>query len=108
MSTVILLDFPNLLHERFLQTDLGQLHQSIPFNSMAATIPLPKQQQSGKGCKPWFKVEGGIGLLVLKHYLKLSDADLIQRINTDWAMQHFCGISLKPTVIKLRHYTALL
>ena len=97
MSTVILLDFPNLLHERFLQTDLGQLHQSIPFKAMASTIPLPKQQQSGKGCKPWFKVEGGIGLLVLKHYLKLSDADLIQRINTDWAMQHFCGISLKPT-----------
>ena len=43
MSKVILLDFPNLLNERFLQTDLGQLCQSIPFNSMAATIPLPKQ-----------------------------------------------------------------
>lgn len=101
MSKVILLDFPNLLNERFLQTDLGQLYQSIPFNSMAATIPLPKHQQSGKGCKPWFSVEGGIGLLVLKHYLKLSDADLIQRINTDWAMQQFCGLSLKPTdVIK--------
>ena len=97
MSKVILLDFPNLLNERFLQTDLGQLYLSIPFKSMAATIPLPKQQQSGKGCKPWFSVEGGIGLLILKHYLKLSDADLIQRINTDWAMQQFCGIHLKPT-----------
>jgi len=60
---------------------------------------LSKHQQSGKGCKPWFSVEGGIGLLVLKHYLKLSDADLIQRINTDWAMQQFCGISLKQTEV---------
>lgn len=99
MSTVILLDFPCLLHQRFLQTDLGQLYSSIPFNEMAATIPLPKQQRSGKGCKPWFSVAGGIGLLVLKHYLKLSDADLIHRINTDWAMQQFCGISLKPTEV---------
>ena len=97
MSKVILLDFPCLLSQRFLQTDLGQLYQSIPFKEMAATIPLPKQELSGKGCKPWFTVQGGIGLLVLKHYLKLSDEDLIHRINTDWAMQQFCGILLNAT-----------
>lgn len=32
----------------------------------------------------------------LKHYLCLSDELLIQRLNTDWSMQYFCGIQLKP------------
>ncbi|MGC4231864.1 MAG: transposase [Niabella sp.] len=32
----------------------------------------------------------------LKHYPELSDVMLIERINTDWSMQYFCGIQLKP------------
>jgi transposase, IS5 family len=99
MAKIILFDFPCLLDKRFLSTDLGELYQSIPIKQMASTIPLPKQEKSGKGCKPWFNVEGGIGLLILKHHLKLSDADLIKRINTDWAMQQFCGIQLKPNEV---------
>lgn len=34
--------------------------------------------------------------MFLKHYLGLSDELLIQRINTDWCLQYFCGIRLKP------------
>jgi hypothetical protein len=41
-------------------------------------------------------VKGGIALMFLKHYLCLSDALLIERINTDWCLQYFCGIQLKP------------
>jgi hypothetical protein len=67
-----------------LQTDLVQLYQSIPFNALVNHIPLPPQQKSGKGCKPWLSVAGGFGLQVLKNYLQLSDEMLIQRINTDW------------------------
>ncbi len=52
MSKVLLLDFPHLLEEKFLQTDLGQLYQSIPFAALVKNIPLPPQQKSGKGCKP--------------------------------------------------------
>ncbi|MBP6432330.1 MAG: transposase [Ferruginibacter sp.] len=37
--------------------------------------------------------------MVLKHYLQLSDEMLIERINTDWSMQRFCGISLKPNEV---------
>ncbi len=96
MSKVLLFDYPQLLCERFLQTDVGQLYQSIPFDALAATIPLPKHQRSGKGCKPWFDLRGGIALQFLKHYLGLSDALLIERINTDWSLQYFCGIQLKP------------
>lgn len=85
-----------MLHKNFVQTDLGELYQSIPFESFAETIPVPAFAKSNLGRKPWFDVKGGIGLLILKHYTGLSDALLIERINTDWAMQLFCGIQLKP------------
>lgn len=90
--------FPHelLLHQRFLQTDVGQLYLAIPFDQLASEIPSPKRGISGKGCKPWFTVKGAIGLLILKHYLCCSDEMLIQRINTDWSLQLFCGIQLGP------------
>lgn len=97
--TNLLFSHKQLLHERFLKTDLGQLYLSIPFDSLASTIPLPQRSQSGKGCKPWFDVKGGLAIQFLKHYLGLSDTLLIQRINTDWSLQYFCGIQLKPTEI---------
>jgi hypothetical protein len=97
--TNLLFPHQHLLHERFLQTDLGQLYLSIPFDALASTLPSPKHNISGKGCKPWFDVKGGIALQFLKHYLCISDELLIQRINTDWSMQYFCGIQLKPTEI---------
>ena len=86
-----------LLHQRFLTTDLGELYQAIPFEELALQIPVSKHEQSGKGCKPWFNVKGALGLMFLKHYLGISDALLIERINTDWSMQLFCEISLAPT-----------
>lgn len=85
-----------LLHHRFLDSDLGQLYVAIPFEQLAAKIPAPRHSLSGKGCKPWFDLEGAIGLLILKHYTGLSDEMLIERINYDWSMQMFCGIQLKP------------
>lgn len=63
---------------------------------MAATIPTPKGILTGQGRKGWFDVKGGIGLIILKHFTGLSDRMLIERINTDWSMQLFCGIRLKP------------
>jgi transposase, IS5 family len=97
--TNLLFFHQNLIDERFLQTDLGQLYLSIPFDKLAATIVPPKNSISGKGCKPWFDVKGGIALQFLKHYLGLSDELLIERINTDWSMQMFCGIRLKPAEV---------
>jgi len=95
--TNLLFSDKDLLHQRFFTTDLGELYRAIPFEELAAQIPATKHEQSGKGCKPWFNVKGGLGLMFLKHYLGLSDALLIERINTDWSMQLFCGISLAPT-----------
>jgi transposase, IS5 family len=94
--TNLLFAHQQLLHERFLQTDVGQLYLAIPFDRLAATVPPPKHSVSGKGCKPWMDVKGGIALQFLKHYLCLSDELLIQRLNTDWALQYFCGLQLKP------------
>jgi transposase, IS5 family len=88
-----------LLSERFLQTDLGQLFLSIPFDQLASSIPPPKRAQSGRGCKPWLDVKGGLALQFLKHYLCLSDELLIHRLNTDWSMQYFCGIQLKSAEV---------
>jgi len=95
--------YPNLLFEQtdeiidqaFLQTDLGKFRQALPAKQIAALIAPPPGELSGRGRKPWLTVEGGIALLALKHFLDLSDELLIERLNTDWAMQMFCGINLK-------------
>ena len=94
--TNLLFSHQQLLHEKFLQTDLGKIYLAIPFDKLAGTIPSPAHSKSGLGCKPWFDVKGGIALQFLKHYLQLSDGLLMQRINTDWSMQLFCGVVLRP------------
>jgi transposase, IS5 family len=86
---------PTLVHQRFLSTDIGQLYEAVPWEQLTALVPPPAYGQSGKGCKPWFNVRGGIALQFLKHYLQLSDAKLIERVNTDWSLQYFCDIQLK-------------
>lgn len=80
--------------KNFLRTDLGDYYQAIPFEEMAKLAPAPRQVLSGMGCKPWFDGQGGIALQFLKHCLRMSDAGLIERINTDWALQYFCRIQL--------------
>lgn len=95
-TTNLLFSDKELLDKSFLQTDLGKLYLAIPFDELSKKIPPTPHQQSLMGCKPWFDIKGGIALMFLKHYLCMSDAMLIDRINTDWSMQQFCGISLKP------------
>jgi len=96
----LFLQTPDVVDEVFHATDLGKLYQSIPFKELSAKIPLPLYEQSGRGRKPFLKVEGGIALMVLKHYLGLSDELLIDRLNTDWCMQYFCGVQLGVRKIK--------
>lgn len=94
--TKLLFSQEQLLDKFFVSTDLGKLYQAIPFDDLAAQIPYVPSAINGLGRKPWFDVKGGIALQFLKHYLQLSDAMLIERINTDWSMQLFCGIRLMP------------
>lgn len=96
----LFLQTPSIMEDAFYQNDLGRLHRSIPFKDLAAKIPSPPQSKSGRGRKPFLKVEGGIALLILKHYTCLSDEMLIDRLNTDWCMQYFCGVQLNARRIK--------
>ena len=75
----------------FLSMPLGHLYESIPFEELARLFP----SSSGRGAPSIFDVKGMIGLQILKAYLNLSDDKLRQRLNTDWALQYFCGIRLK-------------
>jgi IS5 family transposase len=80
--TNLLFPHEQLLQQRFLESDLGQLYVAIPFERLAKHIPAPKFDLSGKGCKPWLDVKDAIALLILKHHTGLSDEMLIDRINT--------------------------
>jgi transposase, IS5 family len=94
---LLLFDQPTDLQlQAFFHTPLGELYQAIPFDSLAGHIGQPRRAISGKGCKPWFDVKGGIALQILKSYLRCSDAMLVEHINGNWQMQMFCGIQLWP------------
>lgn len=84
----------DLQRQAFYNTPLGELYQAIPFDSFMERIAKPKRAISGKGCKPWFDVRGGIALQMLKSYYRCSDALLVEQINGNWQMQMFCGILL--------------
>ena len=96
----LFLQTDSIQESAFYATDLGKLHLSIPFKELASKIPSPAQAMSGRGRKAFLKVEGGIGLQILKHYTGLSDEMLIERLNTDWCMQYFCGLQLGFRKIK--------
>ena len=68
----LFLQTPSIQENVFYETDLGKLYRSIPFKELASKIPSPPQIKSGRGRKPFLKVEGGIALLILKHYTGLS------------------------------------
>lgn len=91
----------SLKWQAFLSTDLGRLYECIPFDDLVAYFPkLPKQ-----GKKSIMGVRGGLALQFLKSYLDLSDAKLIERVNTDWSLQLFCGVNFGlHTMIKDKDY----
>ena len=73
----------------FQQSKLGQLHQAIPFEQLSAL--LPNKQVNTAGAPAWFDNKGMFAVMFLKSYLGLSDEKLVDRINTDWELQMFCG-----------------
>lgn len=73
------------------KTQLGAIYQTIDWDSLAKLLP-PKTAPSG--APSWLQPQGYFGLMFLKHYTKLSDEKLLERFNTDWAMQFFCGVHL--------------
>lgn len=96
MYPILLFEQPADIHlQAFYNTPLGALYKAIPFDELIKHIPAPKRTISGKGCRPWFDVKGGIALQILKSYYRISDAILIEQLNGNWQMQMFCGIQLR-------------
>ena len=75
----------------FNNRKLGKLYKATPFDELARLLPKKKNPQ---GAPAWMSYQGMIGLMMLKSMLKLSDEELINRLNTDWELQMFCSIKL--------------
>lgn len=78
--------------EVFTNHPLGRLYSTIPFHLYEKSIPYEAPKT---GPKPWFDLQGGIALQILKSYYGFSDAKLIEQLNHNRMMQLFCGIRLK-------------
>lgn len=91
--TLFDLDSPNFsrLHIFKNKTELGAIYQTIDWVALDNLLPKKKTEVGSPSLLP---PRGYFGLMFLKHYLKLSDEKLLERLNTDWAMQMFCGIQL--------------
>ena len=76
----------------FKQTQLGKVYDSIPWDQLKDLLP---KEHLGPGAPRWFSASGMFGLMFLKSYLKISDEKLIERFNTDWSLQIFCGKLLR-------------
>lgn len=76
----------------FKKLFLGKLHDTLPWEELSACLP-PENQ--GPGAPKYFDAKGMFALMFLKSYFDLSDEKLIERFNTDWGIQLFCGKVLK-------------
>ena len=92
-GTLFDLDSPNFsrLHIFKNKTELGAIYQAIDWAALDNLLPKKKTKVGSPSILP---PRGYFGLMFLKHYLKLSDEKLLERLNTDWAIQMFCGIQL--------------
>ncbi|WP_228779986.1 transposase, partial [Aquiflexum lacus] len=72
----------------FKNSLFGQIHDSIPWDDLVSCLP---EERSGRGAPSWFGGKGMFALMFLKAYLNTSDRQLLERYNTDWALQYFCG-----------------
>ena len=67
----------------FKTLEIGKVHERLPLKELGEC--LPDQNENGKGAPGMF------AMMFLKHYLNLSDRQLIDRFNTDWSLQIFCN-----------------
>ena len=82
-----------LYQQSFLTSELGRVHQSIPWNDLVRCFyPRP----SRRGRKTLFSRQGELALMFLKSYTSLSDRKLIEQLNGNIDYQLFCGVLLSP------------
>lgn len=81
----------NLYWDSFLKSELGKIYQSIPWTKLAKELKLKIRR---KGRPSIFSPQGKLALQFLKHYTCLSDRRLMERLNSDYQFQFFCGIEI--------------
>lgn len=95
----------------FKNTKLGKIFDTIPWEESAACLP---EENRGPGAPRWFSSKGMLALMFLKAYFNVSDEKLIERFNTDWSLQLFCGklladnqqIKDRTVICRIRAYVA--
>jgi len=80
-----------LYYSRFLESDLGKIHQAIPWDSLVKSFGVAEKSV---GSKMLFSPKGRIALMFLKHYACCSDRKLIEQLNSNLDYQFFCDIHL--------------
>lgn len=81
----------------FKELNLGKIYDTIPWDELEECLPT---KNSTVGAPRWFSNKGMFALMFLKSYLNLSDEKLIERFNTDFSLQLFCGKLLDNELIK--------
>jgi len=76
--------------DHFLTTELGNLYQILPWDSLCENFRPKGQDRRGK--KPEFELQGKIALQFLKAYSGVSDEELMERLSSDYVYQFFCGV----------------
>lgn len=76
----------------FKDSDLGKVYDSVPWEELSECLP---RINDGPGAPRWFSNRGMLGLMFLKAYLNISDEKLVERFNSDYCLQMFCGKLLK-------------
>lgn len=75
----------------FKNSRWGRLYDTIPWEELESCLPA-----ISRGPTPYFDRKGKFALMLLKHELGVSDAALIEHINTNPCLQLFCHMRLSP------------
>ena len=78
-------------YNSFLQSNLGKIYVSIPWEKLVKSLGL-KEHSKGPICH--FSPRGKIALMFLKHYCAVSDCKLIEQLNGSLHYQMFCDLIL--------------
>ena len=79
-------DFYKQYQQSFQNSELGHLHQAIPFTELAKCMG---HKDSIKGRNAYFPAEGKLALMFLKAYTNFSDSQLIDNLNSNIHFQFF-------------------
>jgi hypothetical protein len=82
-----------LFLKEFQASKLGEIYASIPWDKL---VPLFAKRKDKRGRSGYFSTQGKLALMFLKSYAKTSDEKLIERLNSDYHFQFFCGIYIAP------------